>query len=65
MHPVAVVQLERADRRRQKSTEIPYPGVGRSGWWVAEQICGFVETFNPSKQEAKGGGVTSLGLKWS
>ena len=27
----------------KRSTEIPYSGVGRSGWWVAEQICGLVE----------------------
>ncbi len=54
-------QQDGADR----STEAPYSGVGWSGWWVVEQICGFVETFNPSKQEAKGGGVTSLDLKWS
>ena len=40
----------------ERSTEIPYSGVGRIGWWVEERICGFVETFNPSKQEAKGGG---------
>ena len=48
-----VMQLDRADRWRRNLLTREREGV--AGGWKLRVSCGPVVTFNPSKQEAKGG----------